>query len=519
MSSPLSPADHSQLAALGISAAEAERQLALLARGEAWTTLERPCTRGDGIEVLDDATRERALAAHAHAASEGRAQWFVPASGAASRMFKELMQVQAERRPDSPAELDAQAASGKPEAKALRAFLDGLPRFAFREALAETLAQMTPGASLEAHARSGPFAPILAALLDARALDYANRPKGVLPFHREGAEIRTAFEAQLIEAGLVVRAASKRCCLHATVSPQHRTLFEALLAQVRARVEARIEAPLEVRFSSQHPATDTLAADADGQPFRDADGHLTLRPAGHGALIANLAECGADLVLIKNIDNVAHARVREPSLEWARVLLGLAAETESRVQELVRRLDASADAADEALAFVREVLNRPAVISGDAESRRRDARAALARPLRICGMVPNTGEPGGGPFWVRGRDGALSPQIVESAQVNMRVPAQRAAFEAGTHFNPVFLACGLRSATGQPYDLNAFVDPDAIILTRKSAGGRELRVLERPGLWNGAMAHWNTRFIEVPLEVFNPVKTVLDLLRPAHQPD
>jgi len=272
-----------------------------------------------------------------------------------------------------------------------------------------------------------------------------------------------------------------------------------------------------VRLSEQHPATDTLAGDPAGGPFRDEQGRLLFRPAGHGALLRNLAESEGDIVFLKNIDNVAVSRLRPESERWSRALVGLAARLDAGVRKWCARLEENWDDSQitlDARAFARTALGLPA----DSDLRGDELRGWLDRPIRVCGMVPNTGEPGGGPFWVRDAAG-LSPQIVESAQVNLGSPEQAAVFRAATHFNPVFLAACLRDYHGRLHDLARFVDESAVIVTRKSHGGRELLALERPGLWNGAMARWHTRFVEVPLTVFNPVKTVFDLLRPEHQGD
>jgi hypothetical protein len=396
--------DLHQLAARGISRTEAERQLAVLRGPAPFVQLERACTVGDGIERWDDAEVARL------AAIDTPLSAFIPASGAATRMFKDL------------AAWDGQSAS-----PAVEKFLAGRDRFAFE----------LP--------RDLPPHELVRAVVER----YANLPKGLLPFHAGGL---TPFHEHLVEAeAMGLRG------VHFTVSPEHEAGFRALAETAR----------LPVGFSTQAPSTDTLAIDGEGRPFRDERGRLLLRPAGHGALIGNLEASGGDLVVLKNIDNVAAAAWKGPTYLFTRALAG-------RLAEL----------------------------------------PASDRPRRVCGMVPNTGEPGGGPFWVQGKR-----QIVESAQVDLSDPEQKRRFTESTHFNPVFLVCALRDAAGRPYPLADFVDPSAAIVTRKSSGGRELVALERPGLWNGAMAGWDTLFVEVPLAVFNPVKTVNDLLRREHQGD
>ena len=315
------------------------------------------------------------------------------------------------------------------------------------------------------------------------------------------------------EAVALTRDAAGHCRAHFTVSPEHRSRFEEHLAALARELNARHGAIPDVEFSEQHPSTDTLAADPAGGAFRDAGGQLVFRPAGHGALLQNLEETRGDLVFVKNIDNVAVNRLRPETTRWSRALVGLAAELRSRAETLRDRLAEPADigAEADALAFVREALGE-----ADAPATRAELCARLDRPLRVCGMVPNTGEPGGGPFWVRGRDGRVSRQVVEAAQVDSRSAGQAGIVARATHFNPVFFACSLRGG-GRAYPLANYVDADAAIVTRKGAAGRPLLALESPGLWNGAMAEWNTVFVEVPLAIFNPVKTVLDLLRPEHQ--
>lgn len=462
------PQDLAQLAERGIAPAEAERQLASMASPAHWSVLERPCTIGDGIERLAPERVETLLARHAIAAAAGRVRAFVPASGAASRMFKDLVAAAELSGPLEPARV---LADGSPAARALARYVDALPRFAFAGAIERSLAAR--GHALAALRDHGPWRPLLEVLLGPEGLDAARAPKGLLAFHRERGEVRTAFEEHLVETCAWASDAHAVRRLELTVSPEHRAGFASLLAAQREALAARHGGTWDVRFTEQHPDTDTLAGDPAGGPFRDERGRLLFRPAGHGALLRNLAESGGDLVFVKNIDNVAVARVRPEGERWCRVLLGLADEIAHEVRD---------------------------------------------RPVRVCGMVANTGEPGGGPFWVRSASGA-SPQIVESAQVDLANAAQAAVFRAATHFNPVFMAVALRDAQGKPHDLARFVDESAVIVTHKSHGGRELLALERPGLWNGGMAHWHTRFVEVPLAVFNPVKTVFDLLRPEHQGD
>ncbi len=507
----LTAADFEQLRARGIEPAEAERQLALLRDPPAPAALVRPCTPGDGILRLGEAERARLAERWERAAAAGRVSVFVPASGAASRMFPAPSAVLERAALDFVAGLDGLALAGE-----------------LRSALA---AAGRPG--VEECRESGDYRPLLATLLGTGPgdLGYGERPKGLIPFHRYpaegGVEVRTPFEEHLIEAAGHARDAEGRCRLHFTVAPEHEAAFRALLAGVAPRLGGRAGASFEVGFSHQSPATDTLAIDLEGRPFRLDDGTLLLRPGGHGALLANLAHRaaeGADLVAIKNIDNVVPDRLRPPVVAWKRALGGLLVEVQERNHDLLARLEADRyrdsepdpTLLAEAEAFCAETLDRP-LPPAPAAARREAAIDRLDRPLRVCGMVPNAGEPGGGPFWVAGRDGGVSPQIVEKAEIDLADPGQAAILAAATHFSPVDLACALRDRRGRPYDLASFADPEAVFIAEKSHAGRPLRALERPGLWNGAMARWNTLFVEIPGETFAPVKTVLDLLRAEHR--
>ena len=509
----LNARDRDDLARRGIPVAEAERQLEQLSRPPAPLHLDRACTVGDGIERIPMAEQQRLAEFADRCRVQGRWMRFVPASGAASRMFQDLVAALAALPPESSGDpWHAIPAAGR---RRVEQFIAGLPRFAFEPALAAVLARH--GMSLPELVTRGSLRPILAALLEPGGLAYASLPKALVAFHQADDGPRTAFDEQLVEALPLMTGDDHRARFHFTVAPEHEAGFAAALDRIRPRLEAG-GARLDVRFSHQAPSTDTLAGESDGSPARDAGGRLLFRPAGHGALLHNLQESGGDRVFVKNIDNVAIDAAKPSGRWWARVLAGLAEELADAIAILRARLDDAADAAavPDAIGFARARfgVEPDAAVGGERER----AIALLERPLRVCGMVPNTGEPGGGPFWVRDSGGTVSRQIVESAQIDPRTPEQRTVFLAGTHFNPVFLACVLRDSRGAPFDLARFVDPDAVIITRKAAHGRERIALERPGLWNGSMAKWLTVFVEVPGTVFTPVKTVLDLLRPEHQP-
>ena len=529
--------DLRQMDRLGIAPEEAERHVELFRNPPPYTRVLRPCTLGDGIRAILPGDEPELAARSEAAAAAGRIHKLVPASGAASRMFKPLSSYleRLERaagrsggggRPGS----SAAAPAAGPE---VRTFFAELPRFAFFEELAAVAAAR--GVQLDAgEAGAGPagkpLAPaaqltVLACLLSEEGLGYAERPKGLILFHRYPEGARTPFEEHLAEAADYARDRAGVCRLHFTVSPHHEAGFRALLADRGAALARRLGCRFEVGFSHQHRSTDTLAVDPEHRPFRLADGSLLFRPGGHGALLDNLqqlADGGADLVLLKNIDNVVPDRLKPEVTRWKQLLGGVLLALRERAWRLLENLDADLpdeELIEEAGRFVERELSRwlPRDFAAASPAERcQHLVAALDRPLRVAGVVRNTGEPGGGPFWVESPGGEVSLQIVETSQIGPE-PDQQAALAAATHFNPVDIACALRDRSGRPYDLDRFVDPGTVFIAPRSHEGRPLKALERPGLWNGAMAGWNTVFVEVPNATFAPVKTILDLLRPEHQ--
>lgn len=513
--SDLSPSDLADLEARGISADAAAAQLTLYADPPPPARLVRPCAPGDGIRRLDTAQAGGYAARYDEQVRSMTVAKFVPASGAASRMFRALLAALGDAGLTTRGDIEARATAGDADANAVLAFLNGLPEFAFYDDLSTALAR--DGVDLSA-AAVGDVKTVLAALLDDGGLAYASLPKGLLKFHREDGRVRTAFEEHLVEAATYARGLGDRCRLHFTVSPEHESRFRALLDDVRPAYEARFGVHYDVEFSHQKPSTDTIAVDPDGRPFRTKDGKLLLRPAGHGALIENLGEVDADLLFVKNIDNVAVGRLLPVTVRWKRALAGVLLDLREEAFAHRRALEAGGDAAvAAALAFLRESFGFEAPPSSSPQERATVAIDALDRPLRVCGMVSSDTNPGGGPFWVQGPHGRASAQVVETSQVDRKDAAQNAILESARHFNPVDLVCATRDWKGRPHDLSRFVDPRAVFIAEKSQDGKPLRSLERPGLWNGAMAGWNTVFVEVPAETFNPVKTVNDLLAPAHQ--
>lgn len=517
--------DIAQIEKRGSSVADVKAQVERFKQGFPWLKIVAPATPEKGILVLDDSEVADAINYYENAVVNGKCK-FVPASGAASRMFKDLFSSLEKL------ENGSEIASDSPAAKFVARICD----FPFYDkALYGEIAEGTE------YQKS-----VLSKTLTAEGLNYGAKPKGVLKFHKYAdGEIRTAIAEHLVEAANYMRNEDGTANLVVTISPEHQTLFEEALAEIKTAYEERYNVKYNVTFTYQDKATDTIAVDVENRPFRTEKDELLFRPAGHGALIYNLDKLDAELVSIKNIDNVANERFLPTTAKYKKVLLGKAVELRDIIFGYLNELDMrlgtieilnsgfipahtpSYDAAyqskevqllcDEIEEFLENTLCVKLPKTGDCKTRVEILRDKLNRPIRVCGMVRNQGEPGGGPFVIEGKDGSTSLQVLESVQINMSDPEAATALKNATHFNPVDLVCCLKDYRGNKFDLLKYVDADAGFMSSKSYQGRELKALELPGLWNGAMSNWNTLFVEVPLETFNPVKTVLDLLRPAHQ--
>ena len=520
--------DIRQIEERGSSVQTVKGQIEQFRKGFPWMDIVAPATPEKGICVLDDAQAEAAVKYYESAGINGKCK-FVPASGAASRMFKDLFSGldKLKNREDVPAD--------SPAAK----FVANIERFAFYDRELFGTPEDTPECRKS----------VLSKTLTSEGLNYGAKPKGVLKFHRYAdGETRTAFAEHLVEAQNYMRNSDGSANLVVTISPEHQHLFEEALASVQDIFEKRYGVRYNIRFTFQDKATDTVAVDVENNPFRTEDGSLLFRPAGHGALIYNLNEIGEEVVSIKNIDNVANERFLPVTAKYKKVLLGKAVELRDKIFGYLKELDAVTGAdfkmfeptpnipgynpigVDEAFMsekcqllcndieeFLRDELCIEMPYAEDCKTRAIRLREKLNRPIRVCGMVRNQGEPGGGPFIIRESDGSTSLQILESVQINTADENARNALASATHFNPVDIVCCLHDYKGNSFDLLSHVDENAGFISSKSYQGRELKALELPGLWNGAMSDWNTLFVEVPLETFNPVKVVLDLLRPAHQ--
>lgn len=466
----------------GLTPAALETQLKNFREGFPFLPVTRAASCGDGIRVLDAAGIEQAAARYDRAKESLRVVKFVPASGAATRMFKDLFEFVREGR--------RTAVVGE--------LLANRRRFAFWPELRTIV---------------GDDADELRTVenIVAEGLRYGETPKGLVSFHRYGDEVRKAVEEHLVE-GAQYAAAGGEVKIHFTVSPEHMTRFEALLAEKIPGYESRFGVKYRISFSVQDPSTDTLAVNPDCTPFRRADGRLLFRPAGHGALIGNLGKIDADIVFVKNIDNVTTDARRGDTVLYKKALAGVLLALQERIFEYLMALEVPGAELEPIAAFIENEL----CVKLPKDYGTPLLRRVLNRPIRVCGMVRNEGEPGGGPFWVAGADGLETLQIAESNQI---APEKRKLMRSATHFNPVDLVCSFRTSKGGRFDLREFVDPATGFISRKSDGGRELLAQELPGLWNGAMARWNTVFVEVPITTFSPVKVVTDLLRPEHQGD
>lgn len=434
---------------------------------------------------------------------------FVPASGAASRMFKALFEALEEL--DSKSEEEVLA-----ESTAAKQYTDEIWKFAFASDLK---------AAIEKDGKEETSKNRIDFLLTDKGLNYGALPKGLLKFHSYKDGARTPFEEHLVEGARYSKGTDGVAKIHFTVSPEHQPWFEGLFSSVKAKYEEAFEVKFDVSFSQQKPATDTIAVDLKNEPFRNPDDSLLFRPAGHGALIENLNDLDADVIFIKNIDNVVPDRIKQATIDYKKALAGVLLKHQEKLFTYQKELNEKHYTALES-AFLAEVANflentlntKPASSQyyTEKEELYQYLKEKLNRPLRVCGMVKNEGEPGGGPFWAENPDGTISLQVVESSQIDPDSVQQQNIVKNATHFNPVDLICGVKNYKGEKYNLTQFTDPATGFISQKSKDGKDLKAQELPGLWNGAMSNWNTLFVEVPIETFNPVKTVNDLLREQH---
>lgn len=494
----------------GISEKQIEEQLACFRKGFPFLEITASASVEKGILVI---TKEQQIsyieAWDAYLANNKKIVKFVPASGAASRMFKNLYEF-------------LSAPYDVPTSAFEKSFFEGLTRFAFFDALNEACLK-NEDEYIPTLLANGKYKAIVENLLNEKGLNYGQLPKGLLLFHTAADnKIRTAMEEHLAEGAMYAKNNAGEVNIHFTVSPEHKALFENLVALKKEDYENKFSVKYDISFSVQKPSTDTLAADMNNEPFRDNKGSLLFRPGGHGALIENLNDINADVVFVKNIDNVVPDSFKCSTVIYKKVLAGVLVTLQKKIfayLDLIEKGKYNHAQIEEMIHFLQQELcirNPELKLLEDSELVLY-IKNKLLRPLRICGMVKNVGEPGGGPFLAVNPDKTVSLQILESSQIDLDNSEKKAMFEQGTHFNPVDLVCTLKDNKGEKYNLPDFVDKNTGFISYKSKDGRELKALELPGLWNGAMSDWNTVFVEVPVETFNPVKTVNDLLRREHQ--
>ncbi|MDD3078183.1 MAG: DUF4301 family protein [Paludibacter sp.] len=493
----------------GISINQINEQLNSFKTGFPFLKIISPATPGKGIKVVTEDEKKSLLKIwDEFLNSEADILKFVPASGAASRMFKDLFEFidGTSETPVKPAEIK---------------FFENIEKFAFYNSLNEACIK-NEGKNIPDLIKLGAYKAIVKNLLLNNGLNYGNLPKGLLLFHNYKDDKRTPVKEHLAEGAMYASNAKNEVNIHFTVSTEHRALFEQHLNESLPAFESKFGKKFIVTFSEQKPSTDTIAADSNNEPFRD-NGKLVFRPGGHGALIENLNDLNYDIIFIKNIDNVVPDSLKPETVTYKKVIAGLLVSLQKRSFEYLQEMEKpgilSENKLQEIANFCKNELNNslPAGKELKGMELQHYLFEKLNRPIRVCGMVKNTGEPGGGPFLTVNQDGTISAQILESSQIDQNNPDEKAKMMNSTHFNPVDLVCGVKNYKGEKFDLLKHVDKNTGFISLKSKNGKELKALELPGLWNGAMSDWNNVFVEVPIDTFNPVKTVNDLLRPQHQ--
>ncbi|MFD2551218.1 DUF4301 family protein [Bizionia sediminis] len=510
--------DLKQIAQKGMDIRQIHKQIDTFKSGLPYSNLVAAATVNNGILKLETSEIDGVIALFNAKKNNYSLLKFVPASGAATRMFKFLFQFLEEYQPDKES---INSYLNTRDSKDLQIFFVGLEKFPFYQQVKTVLKKQYPHFNdLDLSQRASVF---VETMLDENGLNYGHFPKGLLPFHAyKNNSVSTAFEEHLYEAALYA-SNNTETKLHFTISENHSQKFKSEFSRIEKHVRNKTQTDFNITFSYQKESTDTIAVTPNNKPFRMANGQLLFRPAGHGALIENLNELHADIVFIKNIDNVVVYKYKEEVAKYKKMLAGILIERQEQAFKYLKVLENNSVSEDKILEIARFLRQKMQVqISPEFEKYATKYQIEylfnkLNRPMRVCGMVKNEGEPGGGPFWVKDESGNVSLQIVESAQINTKDDYQKSILKNATHFNPVDLVCGIKNYQGKKFNLMDFIDYRAAFITEKTQYGKPLKALELPGLWNGSMANWNTIFVEVPLITFNPVKTVNDLLKAPHQ--
>ena len=508
--------DLSQFREKGISPQKVEQQIEIFKRGNIVVNVREAATVKNGILAISEDKQEELVRFYESRKDDLDLLKFVPASGAATRMFKAFYNLLNEFDPEKD---DLDSYIDRKNERSLETFFSRIKDLPFYDKVRKKASEAEPG--YEEMPEDRRYYLFVKYMLQEDGLDLGDQPKGLVPFHKYDDHLATAFEEHLVEA-IDYAASGKKVRIHFTVAEEHREKFEEEAKEVVPRLEQETGYSFDVSYSYQDPKTDTVAVTMDNEPFRDENGDIFFRPGGHGALIQNLSEQDADLIFIKNIDNVVTPKHRELLASYKKMLGGKLLQLQEKIFDYLEQLEKGANDAqlEEMGNFLQKDLNAGLSVNFPDlnEQEKPDViKKLLNRPLRICGMVKNEGEPGGGPFWVTHRNGEISLQIVESAQIDHDNYQQSKIAQEATHFNPVDVVCSTKDYRGAKFDLDKFVDEETSFIANKTKDGKELKALELPGLWNGGMAHWNTIFVEVPVETFNPVKTVADLLKPSHQ--
>ncbi len=510
--------DLKQVEAKGIDLSAIDRQIGNFRSGFPFINLVRPATSGDGIFSFCEDELSYFINYYSQHLKDLSVVKFVPASGAATRMFKHLFEFTNSFTDDHS---QREAFLKDHDFNSVSYLVSHLPEIAFFTSLQEILARR--GLDATSLIESWRLDLLVSFILDEKGLNYANLPKGLILFHDYPDGARTSAEEHLVEAANYARNSDATARIHFTISPEHKEKFMARFNQVKEAYEKQFGVTFTVDFSEQLPSTDTIAVDEENQPFRNTDGTILFRPAGHGALLKNLSRLDADIIFVKNIDNIVPDRLKPTTYMYKKLIGGYLLYLRDHINTFLTDAD-NHDLSEEQIAeMVKFMRNHMWMKLSDGFSslalkqQQTKLMELLNRPVRVCGMVRNEGEPGGGPFWVMNSDGKESLQIVESSQIDLKKPDQKDIVDQATHFNPVDLVCSIRDFRGELFNLDEFVDEEAGFISLKSSEGRNLKAQELPGLWNGAMSKWITVFVEAPIITFNPVKTINDLLRKEHR--
>ncbi len=509
--------DIEQIKGKGLAVEKVNAQIHLFKKGVPFVNLKSAATTKKGILSLNKEEIHQYISFFDSNRDAVTMVKFVPASGAATRMFKTLFTFLKEYKPKTES---INSYINKYKVKELSVFLVGLEKLPFFEEVVNKIHKVIPNFNeLSYDERRVEF---IKTMLDENRLNLSSYPKGLLPFHRYREHISTAFEEHLFEAALY-GSSNNQANLHFTISERHNHKFDEEFKYIEEDIEEKTSTRFNISFSYQKHSTDTIAVTTKNEPFRDDEGRLVFRPSGHGALLENLNDLDADIIFIKNIDNVVGYKFKEEVGGYKKMLAGILLKIQEQAFKYQKDLENNAANKDD-LIQIAEFLSHKMNVQIGSEFKKYSKEfkikylfEKLNRPIRVCGMVKNEGEPGGGPFWVSGENETVSLQIVESAQIDKKKKHQKEILKNATHFNPVDLVCGIKDYKGKNYDLTKFVDSETAFITMKTKVDKDIKALELPGLWNGSMAHWNTIFVEVPLITFNPVKTVNDLLKAPHQ--